>query len=59
VPVPSEAVRNKSEGQENGPEKILTAAEHLKSRLAATYGWTDEDDGTEAQVEALDEHATA
>ena len=56
VPVPSEVVKKRSSNQENGSKKVLTAAEHLKSRLAATYGWTEEDDG---KVEALDEHATA
>ncbi|KAI9816834.1 MAG: hypothetical protein M1827_001479 [Pycnora praestabilis] len=40
VVVPSEMVRSKAEeheGTANG--KVISAAEHLKDRLAATYGW--------------------
>ena len=35
VPVPSPLI----EGRREGGEKVLTAAEHLKKRLAETYGW--------------------
>lgn len=38
--IPSEMVRARGErGANDGEREVLTAAEHLKSRLAATYGW--------------------
>lgn len=38
--IPSEIVRARGERGANDSEReVLTAAEHLKSRLAATYGW--------------------
>lgn len=38
--IPSEMVQARGErGANDGERKVLTAAEHLKSRLAATYGW--------------------
>ena len=40
VAVPSEMVRARVEGcGEMEGRKVLTAAEHLNGRLAATYGW--------------------
>ena len=43
VPVPSPLIPKDVEWDGKGV-KILTAAEHLKKRLAETYGWKD---GTE------------
>lgn len=52
VPVPSEAVKSRlasrafdargKESMDPAP-KIMTAAEHLQSRLAATYGWREKE----------------
>ncbi|KAA8910512.1 oxidoreductase, variant 2 [Sphaerosporella brunnea] len=40
VVIPSEMVRARGgRGANDTERKVLTAAEHLKSRLAATYGW--------------------
>ncbi|KAF8449741.1 hypothetical protein BDZ91DRAFT_751695 [Kalaharituber pfeilii] len=39
IPVPSEMVRERGNRGANADTKVLTAAEHLKGRLAATYGW--------------------
>ena len=40
VPVPSKIVQERgNRGANEAEEKVMTAAEHLKSRLAATYGW--------------------
>jgi len=45
VPVPSEVVKSKaSSSGPNTGRTVLTAEEHLKSRLAATYGWTGVDE---------------
>ena len=46
VPVPSELVAQKRNGEkkhETEKESLLTAAQHLESRLAATYGWEKTD----------------
>ncbi len=44
VPVPSETVRKRGPGaKEMGSGKVMTAEEHLNSRLAATYGWGKEE----------------
>ena len=47
VPVPSEMVRARSRSTETAEveEGIMTAGEHLQSRLAATYGWSAEQGG--------------
>jgi len=37
--IPSEVVRDRGERGANERGSVITAAEHLKSRLAATYGW--------------------
>ncbi|KAI5811089.1 hypothetical protein DFH27DRAFT_475060 [Peziza echinospora] len=40
VPVPSELVKQRGQRGANEEGKaVITAADHLKSRLAATYGW--------------------
>jgi len=40
VPVPSKIVQERSNRGANETEgKVMTAAEHLKSRLAASYEW--------------------
>ncbi|KAL8722953.1 MAG: hypothetical protein Q9225_000645 [Loekoesia sp. 1 TL-2023] len=48
TPVPSELVAKASASQEMQKEftgsHIMTAEEHLRSRLAATYGWDDQSD---------------
>lgn len=55
VPIPSERIRTmnveKKEDRQS-EKKVMTAAEHLKSRLAATYGWAahDEKGGKEPNV---------
>ncbi|KAG7665993.1 uncharacterized protein J8A68_000423 [[Candida] subhashii] len=42
-PVPSELVKNiKREGVRENDDECISAAEHLKRRLAATYGWKSE-----------------
>jgi len=39
-PIPSKVVEARGERGANDKERpVITAAEHLKSRLAATYGW--------------------
>ena len=43
VPVPSDLVSSQSTGKRGTAEELLTAAQHLKKRLAATYGWGKED----------------
>lgn len=43
VPVPSPLIANKRHGIRENEEKVLTAAQHLKKRLAAAYGWAMED----------------
>ena len=49
VPVPSEKVRAAARAKDElsaggGGDGVLTAEEHLKKRLAATYGWDTEND---------------
>jgi isopenicillin N synthase-like dioxygenase len=45
VAVPSEMVRERVERLNGGGNgKVLTASEHLKGRLAATYGWGMEEE---------------
>jgi len=49
VPVPSELVRRKAgeDGCDGGEgRRVMTAEEHLNSRLAATYGWGKQDEPT-------------
>lgn len=47
VPIPSKRIRTmnveKKEDRQS-EKKVMTAAEHLKSRLAATYGWAAHDE---------------
>lgn len=46
VPIPSERIRTTNFDKEKDlqlKKKITTAAEHLKSRLAAAYGWAAHD----------------
>ncbi|KAI9718406.1 MAG: hypothetical protein M1812_004127 [Candelaria pacifica] len=44
VPVPSEIVKTRGNGAKEISEKdVMTAEEHLNSRLAATYGWEKEE----------------
>ena len=48
VRIPSDLVRARSSGSDKLPEntkntKVITAEEHLKSRLAVTYGWPKQD----------------
>ena len=50
VPIPSPLIQALGKGAGNGMGKVLTANEHLKSRLAATYGWRKEE--AEARREA-------
>lgn len=40
--IPSEMVRQQGDRGANEGGKVLTAAEHLEGRLAATYGWKKE-----------------
>ncbi|GAO45871.1 hypothetical protein G7K_0117-t1 [Saitoella complicata NRRL Y-17804] len=45
-PVPSEIVRERKGRGANAAEgEVLTAGEHLRRRLAATYGWKENEDG--------------
>lgn len=47
VPIPSERIRMTNiEKKWDWPseKKVMTAAEHLKSRLAAAYGWAAHDE---------------
>lgn len=44
VPVPSDLVSNQSTSRRRTENELLTAAQHLKQRLAATYGWGKEDE---------------
>ena len=41
VPIPSDLVERETTGKLRigSDENLMTAAEHLESRLAATYGW--------------------
>jgi isopenicillin N synthase-like dioxygenase len=40
VPIPSDVIRAKTKGNKAANSvDVMTADEHLKSRLAATYGW--------------------
>lgn len=43
LPVPSEIITSKSNGVKANGESVLTAAQHLEERLAATYGWEVKD----------------
>ncbi|CCX30926.1 hypothetical protein FPQ18DRAFT_334912 [Pyronema domesticum] len=43
--IPSEQVKQRGQRGANEAEKAITAAEHLKGRLAATYGWKEKGAG--------------
>jgi hypothetical protein len=43
IPVPSPMVTSAGTSNGSGAGKVLTAEEHLNSRLAATYGWQEEE----------------
>jgi len=44
IPVPSPMVTSAATSNGSGAGKVLTAEEHLNSRLAATYGWQKEEE---------------
>lgn len=44
VAVPSAMVKNANAENGSGKSKVITAEEHLNSKLAATYGWGNEED---------------
>ncbi|KAI9831324.1 MAG: hypothetical protein M1819_005098 [Sarea resinae] len=47
IPVPSPVVRARAKANgSHESERVLTAEEHLKSRLAATYGWSNDEKAT-------------